>query len=312
MGPSLLARLFARAAQAVDWSVGWTKLPPVLGVITLLGLRITMRQRNLYDTSTRGSTPAPPAPDGDRYLTARSADGGYNDLGQPAMGSAGTRFGRNVPLNQTYPDSERPDGAVVPHTVDPNVNLSLGSGLPGYTWDILPGDPTGQYTINATEGEASGTGAFTVTTPPAGTRPKILVVPRVSSPGATIKIGLSGFQPGQTVHLYLYRDTLNGDGTKRWEYVTELATVQTEAQGQTAGQAIYSLPTQPDDYAMPGPSNGAPNNYLILTDPSTLIPNADFGTWQTRFAAFCLSGLDPTNSGCDDAGYLLPTAITGS
>jgi hypothetical protein len=36
-----------------------------------------------------------------RRLTARTADGTYNDLGSPAMGSAGSRFGRNVPLDRT-------------------------------------------------------------------------------------------------------------------------------------------------------------------------------------------------------------------
>jgi len=45
-----------------------------------------------------------PVPKGARYLTARTADGTYNDLNKPRMGSAGTRFGRNVPLDRTFPD----------------------------------------------------------------------------------------------------------------------------------------------------------------------------------------------------------------
>jgi hypothetical protein len=40
-----------------------------------------------------------------RYLTARTPDGSYNDLDHPAMGSTGTRFGRNVPIERTYQES---------------------------------------------------------------------------------------------------------------------------------------------------------------------------------------------------------------
>ena len=44
----------------------------------------------------------PPA--GDVY-NVRTADGTYNDLKCPRMGSAGIRFGRNVPLEETFPDT---------------------------------------------------------------------------------------------------------------------------------------------------------------------------------------------------------------
>ena len=36
---------------------------------------------------------------------ARTSDGTYNDLTCPRMGSAGMRFGRNVPLSETFPDT---------------------------------------------------------------------------------------------------------------------------------------------------------------------------------------------------------------
>jgi hypothetical protein len=49
-----------------------------------------------------------PAPRGTRYRTARTSDGTYNDLNNPWMGSAGTRFGRNVPMvGRTFPASVR-------------------------------------------------------------------------------------------------------------------------------------------------------------------------------------------------------------
>jgi hypothetical protein len=47
-----------------------------------------------------------PQPTDNHYLTARTADGTYNDLSNPRMGSAGTRFGRNAPIEMTYPDTE--------------------------------------------------------------------------------------------------------------------------------------------------------------------------------------------------------------
>lgn len=111
MTDSLLSRLFARAAQALDWSIGWTRLPPILGVATLLGMRVTLRRRNLYDTGivTPPELLGDPAltsatAQGARHLTTRTADGTYNDLSTGAMGSTGQRFGRNVPPEQTYPE----------------------------------------------------------------------------------------------------------------------------------------------------------------------------------------------------------------
>jgi hypothetical protein len=38
---------------------------------------------------------------------ARTADGTYNDLENPRMGSVDTRFGRNVPIDRTHPHNER-------------------------------------------------------------------------------------------------------------------------------------------------------------------------------------------------------------
>jgi Animal haem peroxidase len=40
-------------------------------------------------------------------FTARTADGTKNDLAHPTICSAGTRFGRNVPLQNVYPDETR-------------------------------------------------------------------------------------------------------------------------------------------------------------------------------------------------------------
>jgi hypothetical protein len=107
-------RLYDGAAQAADRMFGWDKLPKVVGLLVLIGLRNILRQRNLYDTSSlpSGVTPKLPAP-GAETLTTRTPDGAYNDLANPAMGMAGTRFGRNVPLEWGY--QEAPD-----RILDPN------------------------------------------------------------------------------------------------------------------------------------------------------------------------------------------------
>ena len=106
--PSLIGRLQAWWAGRVDRSIGWDKLPRYTGALVLAGLRTTLRWKNLHDTSALPAVHPPvPTIKGDRHLTSRTADGRFNDLSVPAMGSAGTRFGRNVPLKYTYPESDR-------------------------------------------------------------------------------------------------------------------------------------------------------------------------------------------------------------
>ena len=67
-----LSRLLTTTASALDRRFGWDKLPRPLGVLTLVGLRTHLRQKNLYDTG-EGSLVAPPA-DG-RERAARTYDG---------------------------------------------------------------------------------------------------------------------------------------------------------------------------------------------------------------------------------------------
>ena len=115
-GPKLLSYISRKAglsetlektSEKVDHSIGWDKLPPALGLLVLSGIRNTLRKDNLHDTSSVASIPTPePVPENQRYLTARTADGTFNDLSNPRMGAAGTRFGRNVPIELTYPEPE--------------------------------------------------------------------------------------------------------------------------------------------------------------------------------------------------------------
>ncbi len=88
----------------IDRRIGWHRLPRPLGIVTLIGLRNRLREENLYDTGTTAPRAANPASGHD--TAARTVDGSYTDLDDPAMGSVGCRFGRNVPLSEGYPETE--------------------------------------------------------------------------------------------------------------------------------------------------------------------------------------------------------------
>jgi Animal haem peroxidase len=86
----------------------WHRLPTPIALLELFKFRQKLRKENLHDTSQlpqkeQLAQPSAPDPDG-RHLTARLADGSYNDLDRPEMGMAGTRFGRNVPLEDAGVD----------------------------------------------------------------------------------------------------------------------------------------------------------------------------------------------------------------
>src|SRR4249919_226563 len=107
-----LTKLLTATATALDRRFGWDRLPLPLGVFTLAGLRTRLREENLYDTGAGG---AKAGPDGGPH-DARTVDGSYNDLGEPAMGMIGARFGRNIPIDRTYPEE-------LPGLLEPNPRL---------------------------------------------------------------------------------------------------------------------------------------------------------------------------------------------
>ena len=100
--PSPFSSLLEYCAAVLDRRFGWDRLPPPIGILTLVGVRDTLRKENLHDTG-RGMLDRPPISQHESYLTARTLDGAFNDLNDPLMGSLGSRFGRNVPLRYTYP-----------------------------------------------------------------------------------------------------------------------------------------------------------------------------------------------------------------
>src|SRR5690349_8405364 len=91
-------QVFDRLAQFVDQRRGWHRTPTPLGLLVLIGVRNILRRRNLHDTDHLPSMDVAPVPPWrPEYRTQRTPDGTYNDLEHPAMGRAGSRFGRNTP-----------------------------------------------------------------------------------------------------------------------------------------------------------------------------------------------------------------------
>ena len=125
---SWFAKLLVSFFAVLNCLVPWHKLPPPLGVMNLLAFRCVLRRKNLYDTSgfklkaasgtgacrplsasqarQRSTGASEQVHVNPRFLSARTSEGTCNDLGCPAMGAAGQRFGRNFPLKFTFPDKE--------------------------------------------------------------------------------------------------------------------------------------------------------------------------------------------------------------
>src|SRR5687768_2656265 len=96
-----------RGFERVNRVVPWHKLPPLVGTFNLAAYRRVLREKNLHDTSLQAPDAPVDVPKFEpRFLVSRTSDGSYNYLERPEMGSAMTRFGRNVPLSEAYPESE--------------------------------------------------------------------------------------------------------------------------------------------------------------------------------------------------------------
>jgi hypothetical protein len=124
-------------ADRLDRRFGWDRLPRPVGLLTLIGVRNRLRQRNLYDTGLPAASPELIEKAADPiYRSRRTVDGTLNDLERPPMGSIGTRFGRNVSLDQTF---REPDAALLepnPRTVSREL-LTRQPFLPATTLNVL-------------------------------------------------------------------------------------------------------------------------------------------------------------------------------
>jgi hypothetical protein len=105
-------RLVGRFARLVSRRRVWHRWPFLIAMPTLLGLRVNMREHNLFDCETEPFPTGPSEPEVD-YRVQRTLLGSHNDLGCPWMGMAGTRFGRNVPIAETF--GEEPPGLYQPN-----------------------------------------------------------------------------------------------------------------------------------------------------------------------------------------------------
>ena len=82
----------------------WYDLPRAAAGIRLYQTREELREKNLQDTEEPALEKSTAPPGGEAY-NFRTSDGTYNDVTCPRMGSAGMRFGRNVPLSEAFPDT---------------------------------------------------------------------------------------------------------------------------------------------------------------------------------------------------------------
>jgi hypothetical protein len=160
-------RLYNSAAQLIDQQLGWDKLPKPLGLLVLIGLRNILRQKNLQDTNVAPAVNLPPIqPFSSTALTARTDDGSYNDLSARRMGMAGARFGRNIPLESTWPESAEAMMTPNPRVVSrqlmtrsafqpaPSINVLAGAWIQFMVKDWFShgqGDPARAYELPLTD-----------------------------------------------------------------------------------------------------------------------------------------------------------------
>jgi hypothetical protein len=130
-----MPRLYDATAEAIDRRIGWDKLPLPIAMLVLIGLRNVLRKKNLYDTG-RGPLDEPNVDDHPRYMTARTLDGTFNNLEDPLMGSLGSRFGRNVPLEHTVREKDPLEPN--PRTVSREL-LTRKEFIPATTLNLLAG-----------------------------------------------------------------------------------------------------------------------------------------------------------------------------
>ncbi|WP_299047690.1 peroxidase family protein [uncultured Tateyamaria sp.] len=76
----------------------WFRWNFVAALAIILGHRENLRRDNLIDMEVDPPKP----PEVDDPVNFRTADGSFNDLGQPWMGMAGARFGRNVAMDASF------------------------------------------------------------------------------------------------------------------------------------------------------------------------------------------------------------------
>src|ERR1700730_13586715 len=86
--PTLFTQIYANLCVWIDQRYPWHKLPLPFGLVVIIGERIKLRMQNLHDTGGFATLPRPePQAKGTEFLRYRLADGSFNDLRDPRMGS---------------------------------------------------------------------------------------------------------------------------------------------------------------------------------------------------------------------------------
>jgi len=99
-------RVVRGALDAVDRQLDWWELPLPLQLAQLAHFREDLRRFNLYDTEFAEGNGATAAAVTSEPPPHRTYDGSQTDPDNPRMGMTGTRFGRNKPLEATYPQEQ--------------------------------------------------------------------------------------------------------------------------------------------------------------------------------------------------------------
>jgi heme peroxidase len=99
-----VSRLTSKAFERINRRKEWWELPLPAQLLNLATFRDELREFNLYDTEE-------PVEDGETAALGeppkyRTYDGSQTDPENPRMGKTGMRFGRNVPLEVTYPQAQ--------------------------------------------------------------------------------------------------------------------------------------------------------------------------------------------------------------
>ncbi len=98
-------RLLNRVGDFLRDERQWYELPQLFAMVRLIEIRNELRAQNLVDTEEPQLPVVPVPKDLDPALKQyRTLDGTYDELTCPSMGAAGRRFGRNVALDQAFPD----------------------------------------------------------------------------------------------------------------------------------------------------------------------------------------------------------------
>ena len=122
----LLERILEWATPALERHLAWHAWGK-LGVLVLIGRRARLRRRSLHAAPATELPAILPADPTD--LRLRRSDGAHNDLELPAMGAAGTPFGRNIAPELL---------GAQPHAAEPNARLISEQLLGRRTFEPIP------------------------------------------------------------------------------------------------------------------------------------------------------------------------------